>query len=237
MEWKVLCLHQRIICPSWASTWEHGLIRFCPHCWRGGGNVVGLLLCVSQFIHHGQQLFSFAAARVFRKLLLICCKLSSNPGQFCSSTFILRGEENKRHDFCGKSILKKNNNTKNVLIWRLLCRPCYLDSLNIYHFKHGVLSSTCSSPVEPDKQQDLLEEIRNERRKTERERLTPPPPGLWGTEWSWSHFHFWQRSPPSCCPSDEPAGSAPLWPAGSEFHPAGGPAGEPQDSTAIRLVE
>lgn len=74
------------------------------------------------------------------------------------------------------------NNTKNVLIRRLFCRTCYLDSLNIYHFKHGVLSSTCSSPVEPDKQQALQEEIRNERRKTERKRLTPPPPGLWGTE-------------------------------------------------------
>lgn len=36
-----------------------------------------------------------------------------------------------------------------------LCRtPGYLDSLNVYYFKHGALSSTCSSPVEASKRQE-----------------------------------------------------------------------------------
>lgn len=79
-----------------------------------------LLLCFccgSQFIHHGQQVFSFAAAGVFRMLLFIC-KLPSNPGQFCSSTFILGGED--KHVmfwfFFVKTIFKMLITLKNSLV-------------------------------------------------------------------------------------------------------------------------
>lgn len=56
-----------------------------------------------------------------------------------------------------KSIFNTNKQTNKqlTLMFRLCRTPGYLDSLNVYYFKHGALSSTCSSPVEASKWQEL----------------------------------------------------------------------------------
>lgn len=101
------------------------------------------------------------------------------------------------------------------------CSMFILHRLNIYHSKHRLLSSTWSSPVSQAKgyTRENLRWFRCSKWAKEGKWLTPPPLlGLWWTGWSESHLHLWTCSPPSCFPSDEPAGSTPLWPIGWECH-------------------
>lgn len=76
------------------ETWIY-LSSRCHKLWQQLSVVLMVWFCCgSQFIHHGQQVLPFAAAGVFRMLLFIC-KLSNDPGQFCSRSLVLRGEEEK----------------------------------------------------------------------------------------------------------------------------------------------